>query len=347
MPNLDLMWQWSVAKCNEPDVGYSLAYREQQTVNGITYYDCSSFVYYALQAGRFPVEQYQGNDPFTTDEMDSVLRSLGFTKYASSDVPTDQWKKCDILWRRKKSAQSYNHTELVHSVGQAMGARGAESYTLPNQVAIHSSTSANWEYLYRYTGQESSEWIKGNRYLSQQEMENNAIIVRNFFNDRGYTLEAICGILGNMQQESTINPALWQNLDYGNVRLGFGLVQWTPSTKYTDWADAHGYAHDDGDWQLVWIHDETAPSGEWIPTSLYPMTWSEFIVSKQTPEYLASVYLKNFERAGNEQEQLRRQYARNWYEFLSGIQPVPPSPVPVKFFRRSFPLMYYLKPFDF
>ena len=72
-------------------------------------------------------------------------------------------------------------------------------------------------------------------------MEGNAYEVFSFLSDRGWTTNAIAGILGNMQSESNINPGVWQNLDSGNYSLGFGLVQWTPATNYTNWASANGY----------------------------------------------------------------------------------------------------------
>ena len=42
------------------------------------------------------------------------------------------------------------------------------------------------------------------------EQINNANIVRSFFDNEGWTLNAICGMLGCMQGESTINPAFIQ-----------------------------------------------------------------------------------------------------------------------------------------
>ena len=42
------------------------------------------------------------------------------------------------------------------------------------------------------------------------EQINNANIIRSFFLNEGWTLEAICGMLGCMQGESTINPAFIQ-----------------------------------------------------------------------------------------------------------------------------------------
>jgi hypothetical protein len=42
------------------------------------------------------------------------------------------------------------------------------------------------------------------------EQLNNANIIRSFFINEGWTINAICGMLGNMQGESTINPAFIQ-----------------------------------------------------------------------------------------------------------------------------------------
>ena len=70
-------------------------------------------------------------------------------------------------------------------------------------------------------------WTIGNRYLTQSEMEGNAWEVYSFFAGRGWTRNAIAGILGNMQTESNINPGLWQSLKEHNYSGGFGLVQWT------------------------------------------------------------------------------------------------------------------------
>ena len=112
MANINTSWSWAVATCNRSNVGYSQTYREQQTVNGITYYDCSSFVWYALVAGAFPViDTYGSHHPFTTYDMIPVLQSMGFTEVAVSDA----WKPGDILWRP-------GHTEMVYQGRRSMGA---------------------------------------------------------------------------------------------------------------------------------------------------------------------------------------------------------------------------------
>ena len=51
-----------------------------------------------------------------------------------------------------------------------------------------------------------------------------------YFMSKGWTAEAVAGLLGNQQVESTLNPGIWQDLTPGG---GWGLVQWTPSSNST------------------------------------------------------------------------------------------------------------------
>ena len=170
-------------------------------------------------------------------------------------------------------------------------------------------------------------WITENRYLTLAEMKNNAEIIESYLASKGWTRNAIAGLLGNMESESTINPGIWQSLNQGNMRGGFGLVQWTPATNFTEWADSLGYAWTDGNAQLKWIDEHTESFGQWISTDGYPITFEEFKTSSESPEYLASAFLKNFERAGVEVEQERRSQASFWYSYLNGTSPnVPVNP---------------------
>ena len=160
-------------------------------------------------------------------------------------------------------------------------------------------------------------WTISNSYLTESQMQGNALEVYNFFSARGWTLNAIAGMLGNMERESNINPGLWQSLNYGNYSGGYGLVQWTPATNYTDWASANGYSITDPQGQMIWIDTVTVSSGQWIATSEYNLSFDAFKTSTQSPEWLASAFLKNFERAGVEAEDERRSDARKWYDYLA------------------------------
>lgn len=48
----------------------------------------------------------------------------------------------------------------------------------------------------------------GNFYLNMPQMTENAKHIMSYLLDKGWTKNAICGMLGNMQTESTINPGI-------------------------------------------------------------------------------------------------------------------------------------------
>lgn len=159
--------------------------------------------------------------------------------------------------------------------------------------------------------------VSKNAYLSESEMQTNAIYITKHFLEKGWTLNAIAGMLGNMQRESTINAGIWQNLDSGNISLGFGLVQWTPATKLIEWCNDYGLDYTTMDAQLRRIQYELDNGLQWISTDSYPMSFKTFTTSTDSPETLASVFLFNYERAGVSAEAERRTNARKWYDFLS------------------------------
>ena len=160
-----------------------------------------------------------------------------------------------------------------------------------------------------------------NRYLTRGEMEGNARYIWAFFLSRGWTAEAVAAMLGNMETESTINPAIYENLDANSTTNGFGLVQWTPNTKYKTWADANGYGNNYAniDGQLARILWEVANGEQWIPLPDYAsMTFKEFSTSKLFPEYLAEIFLRCYERPADTNQPNRATQARAWYNLLKG-----------------------------
>lgn len=170
----------------------------------------------------------------------------------------------------------------------------------------------------------------GNRYLTKDEMKVNAEHIANILVDMGWTENSIAGILGNMESESTMNPELWEDLNEGNTSRGFGLVQWTPATKLIDWANSNNKNYKTIEVQLERLQYEIDKSLQWISTSDYPMSFIEFTKSNDNPEKLASVFLKNYERAGIEVEEERREQARYWFDNLgfeggSGEKPCFPT----------------------
>lgn len=161
--------------------------------------------------------------------------------------------------------------------------------------------------------------------LTSDQMKTNAIYIYSYLKNKGWTINAIAGMLGNMQAESSLNPGRWQSEDIGNTNLGYGLVQWTPATKYIEWCQARGYDdYSTMDNNLARIIYELENNIQWIPTSEYNFSFETFSKSTEMPSYLASAFLKCYERAGVEVEETRRQNALDWFLYLANNVPNEP-----------------------
>lgn len=152
--------------------------------------------------------------------------------------------------------------------------------------------------------------------------QDNALEIYQFFAGRGYTINAIAGIMGNFEVESYVNPGQGE----GGGGGGAGLPQYSnvAKTAYLNWAGENGYEWYDGYAQIRFIDEQTVNIGQWISTSRYPMTWTQFKQSTDTAGNLAMAYLYNWER-GTPMETQRRAGADKWYNYLSG-SPIPPTP---------------------
>ena len=180
--------------------------------------------------------------------------------------------------------------------------------------------------------------------LTQSQMELNATYIKDYLTARGWSINAIAGLLGNMQHESAINPGRWQSNNVGNTSGGYGLTQWTPATKYINWSGIVGdYSTMDNN--LNRIIYELNNGLQYYATPSYPISFSSFSTSNQTPYYLACAFAWNYERSwvvlhGTEAEkealrQRRGNSANAWYEYLTGTPPTPPTPVgPINKFKH-------------
>lgn len=173
--------------------------------------------------------------------------------------------------------------------------------------------------------------------LSQSQMEVNATYIYSYLLDKGWTVNAIAGLLGNMQHESALNPGRWEGNDVGSGP-GYGLVQWTPFSKYTNWCSEQGYSDpsemDNNLARIIW---EIENHVQYYATDDYPESFLQFTLSEQTPYYLACAFAFNYERSWvalygtpAEKEALRQKRggsANDWYEYLTGETPTPPTPI--------------------
>ena len=192
--------------------------------------------------------------------------------------------------------------------------------------------------------QVASEWISEyRRWLSEEESMHNAQIVANYFSALGWTPQAISAMCGNMRHESSINPDMYEYGYAWEDDRGYGLVQWTPRSKYWDWAVARGLPPRHGDSQLARIKYEVENGIQWIPISDYDyMTFEEFTQSTLSVPYLTEAFLWSYERpnrqAGEDSLPNRVAFAQrafNELDFEGGPGPGPGwEAIPYFIFRR-------------
>lgn len=166
--------------------------------------------------------------------------------------------------------------------------------------------------------------------LTQAQKEVNATYIYSFLTAQGWTINSIAAILGNMTAESSINPGRWQSDSVNWTEGGYGLVQWTPTTKYFDWCTEMGYSDpSEMDNNLSRIIYEVANGIQWIATTGYNYSFSAFTISAAAPSELAKAFLLNYERPADQSESVqeyRGSLADEWYTYLTGTAPNPPQP---------------------
>lgn len=197
-------------------------------------------------------------------------------------------------------------------------------------------------------------WISRDSSLNQSEMENNADIIISFYRSLGINDKTIAGILGNMQAESSINP---ERNEVGGQ--GYGLVQWTPKTVLEDNCNTLGLSpYNNGDVQLQVLRAEIINQnglGRWYTTSAFisnyydsgatadmiGITGSQFLQNEMdwSSDKLAIMFMVGYERPSYNPEvnhyDIRKQYALNWYEYITGESPIVPVTPTEK--KKKFP----------
>lgn len=192
--------------------------------------------------------------------------------------------------------------------------------------------------------------------LTQTQMEGNVDIIYAYFHNLGWNDMPIAAMLGNMQVESQMNPAQWENgypvENPGNT--GFGLSQWTPWSKIRDWITNNVGT----DWRtdynaqlqrIQWEADPAhqgniIPDGQWIPVSAYNnYTFQQFAHdTTHTLRWLVECYELSYER-GTPMFDTRTAYAQSWYNYIQS-GPTPPTP-PTPMGRIKVPVWMMLKPY--
>lgn len=101
-----------------------------------------------------------------------------------------------------------------------------------------------------------------------------------------------------MEKESNINPLFWERTNTGKKGKGFGLVQWTPQSKLTDWTTLEGLNPNDIDVQIqrILVEVDLTSDEQWVTGNHNSgMTFKEFTQSTESAEKLAEIFLYCYE----------------------------------------------------
>lgn len=192
-------------------------------------------------------------------------------------------------------------------------------------------------------------WYNGTSYITTQEFkEHNATEFYNYFYPLNYTINAIAGMLGNIQTESGINPT-------SEGTGGGGLCGWTPISRIGDWASNLGLDWHNGDTQCLfldsaddghggthWFGNQYAQEISGLPVTP-PVDWINFGASELPADTLALYFMYYYEHPRRDSientMQDRMQQALEWYEYLGGVIPPQPST------RKSMPIYMMIRKF--
>lgn len=192
---------------------------------------------------------------------------------------------------------------------------------------------------------------RGGYSRSSQEAFDNCLAIYSTLYKLGWTLEAICGVLGNVGDESGYNPWRWQgdivqssNSSYIDYQSGhaYGLFQMDPAAKYIRRATSYaGYGPNysdivgsqlDGAAQCRFLHY----NADYIPTSTYYLSYEAYkhatLETVPSISWLAAAWFYNYER-GTWSEG-RATNAEYWFNALKD------EPLPID---SNLPIWFYFK----
>lgn len=203
--------------------------------------------------------------------------------------------------------------------------------------------------------------------ITDTETHDNCTEIYNVLSGLGWTLNAICGFIGNCAFESVYNPWSWESnqplastdtyLIDNSLTHGYGLSGFTPSGKYLHYPQSMSSPYYapcftdtvstldpnnaiDGIAQLerVNVGDNA------VYVAREPVTFQQYINSTDIVARLTYVWMRNHENpASYSSLQDRINAAEYWYQVLSGgTPPTPPTPIPITS-SRKMPLWMMLR----
>lgn len=184
---------------------------------------------------------------------------------------------------------------------------------------------------YKWT---SNYWPLGS-YNSATVLEN-ATEIYNQMTSAGWTHNAACAALGNLAHESGMNPGQWQGGYFENFSGGFGLAQWTPATRISNYCGSRAESDmSDGAMQMRYLlnNNPTQWSTYYINSSGYSSyykitvpyygSFAAFQNGTASVADMTAAYMVCWERPAAQYAALstRQQYAAYYDEYFGGSTP--------------------------
>lgn len=179
---------------------------------------------------------------------------------------------------------------------------------------------------------------------SSDQTDNASEIWRTLVNTYGWTENSASAVIGNFQYESALNPGQFEHGKNYSMSDGFGLGQWTPATKISNYiGSTNKNDMADGAKQMLYF---LASPGQYSTYFLNPdgssryynetglpyiTNMADFSRSNASIEKLTKLWAICWERPGSAEYHrsisTRIDYATHWFNEFSG-SPTPPPPDP-------------------
>lgn len=173
-------------------------------------------------------------------------------------------------------------------------------------------------------------------WLTEAQSLSNTANIFSYFKVAGtdWTDESLAAMCGNIGIESSVNPNMYEYGYAWEDNRGFGLVGWTPRSKYWNWAVNLGYTEAEirsGDVQLQRIQYEIDNNIQWQMNYDYTQTFAEFRANSggwsldELTEMFCWCYENPLYSAGVSSMPRRKAFAHLVYNTYGGGQVQPPS----------------------
>lgn len=246
------------------------------------------------------------------------------------------WSSGKYFWTEKAKKSNGYCPDWMNGYLQGFIYPSVDTGTVIDPVNLH------WQSITSY----AQEYIN-------EKSTNNAYCVANYLLQKGWSLNAICAMLGNMTMESFISADLYEQ-GVSETDRGYGLVQWTPAVdtiipylnqNYPTWQtdlDVNGY----GQCQRLDDEKNNNPT-EWFPNfASVPteyrryQTMQEFSTATDDVAYMAKCFIYCYERPRDPSATIeqRANYAKYYFNLLQSFTPLLPTS---KGIRRRLPIWMY------